>query len=105
MKFSKWLMKKGAIGSTIRSMIKAYNIQKEANSNISDIEIFRAITKCRYNIIGNNIDPVIVGTVKQPKTLREYLKCIVIYERLPGSIDAEDIIKEVIDEICDEVVI
>jgi hypothetical protein len=99
---SKWLMKKGAIGGTTRSMIKAYHIQKESDPNISDSEIFRAITMRRYSIIGNNIDPVFVGTAAQPKTLREYIKCMVIYEKLPYSIDSADIIREVIDEICDE---
>jgi hypothetical protein len=102
MDFKKWLIKKSDIGDTTRSIIKAYQEQKKGNRDISNVEIFRAITKRRYNIICNNIDPAIIGTAAQPKTLREYLKCIVIYERLPGSIDSEDIIREVIDEICNE---
>ena len=101
--FTKWLMKKSTIGSSVRWMIKAYNRKKKADLGVSDVEIFRSITKRRYNIISNYIDSVIIGTTAQPKTLREYLKCITIYERLPDSIDTEDIIREVIDEICDEV--
>ena len=101
--FIKWLMKKNTIGSSARWMIKAYNRKKEASSGVNDVEIFKSITKRRYNITGNYIDPVIIGTTAHPKTLREYLKCIAIYERLPDSIDSEDMIGEVIDEICDEV--
>ena len=102
MGFSKWLMKKGAIGGATRLMIKAYRMQKESNPDVSDREIFRAITKWRYGITGKNLDPVTVGTAARSETLRGYLKCIVIYERLPDSIGSEDIIREVIDEICDE---
>ena len=101
--FTKWLMKKSTIGSTARWMIEAYNRKKKADLGVSDVEIFRSITKRRYNIISDYIDPVIIGTTAQPKTLREYLKCITIYERLPGSIDSVDVIEEVIDEICNEV--
>jgi hypothetical protein len=104
MKVSRWLMKKGAIGSAVRSMIKAYHIHKKSDPTVSDIEIFRVITKWRYSIIGNNIDPFFIGTAAQPKTLREFLKCLIIYEGLPNSIDSADVIGEVIDEICDEAV-
>ena len=100
---TKWLMKKGTIGISTRWIIKAYNRKKEFDPGVSDVEIFKTITRRRYNITGNYIDPVIIGTTARPKTLREYIKCIAIYERLPDSIDSEDMIGEVIDEICDEV--
>jgi len=100
--FIKWLMKKSTIGSTTRWVIKAYERKKESDPGVSDVEIYRAITKRLYNITGNCIDPVIIGTTTRPKTLREYLKCIAIYERLPDSIDSENMMGEVIDEICDE---
>ena len=103
MGFIKWLMKKGAIGNATKSMIKDYHIQKKSNPDISDVEIFRVLTKYRYSIIGDYINPIIIGTEARPKTLREYLKCMALYERLPDSIDSEDIIEEVVDEICDEV--
>ena len=104
MRVSKWLMKKGAIGSAARSIIKAYHIHKKSDPGISDREIFTVITKWRYSIKGNNIDPLFVGTAAQPKTLREFLKSMIIYEGLPYSIDSADIIGEVIDELCDEAV-
>ena len=102
MGFSKWLMKKGAIGGTTRLLIKAYHMQKESNPNASDREIFGTITKWRYGITGKHLDYLTRGTVKRSKSLREYLKYIVVCERLPGSIGSEDIIREVIDEICNE---
>lgn len=65
-------------------------------------EIFGTITKWRYGITGKHLDYLTLGTAKRSKSLREYLKCIVVYERLPDSIGSEDIIREVVDEICDE---
>lgn len=100
--FAKWLMKKGVMGNSTRWIIKAYNRKKESDPGLPDLEIFRSITKRWYNITGNYIDPVIIGTTAQPKTLREYLKSISIYERLPDSIDSRSIIEEDVDEICDE---
>jgi hypothetical protein len=102
MGFSKWLMKKGAIGGATRLMIKAYRREKESNPNTSDREIFKTITKWRYSTTGKHLDYLTLGTAKRSESLRKYLKCIVVYERLPDSIGSEDIIREVIDEICDE---
>lgn len=102
MGFSKWLMKKGAIGGTTRLIIKAYSIQKESNPELSDREIFRAITKWRYDTTGKKLDNRAVGRAARYETLRDYLKFIVIYERIPDFLGSEDIIREVIDEICDE---
>jgi len=102
MRVSKWLMKKGAVGINVRSMIKAYYMQKDSDPNVSDREIFKGITKCRYKIIGNNIDPVFVGIAAQPKTLPKYLKRMIVYERLSESIDSVYIIGGFINEICYE---
>jgi len=102
MGFSKWLLKKGAIGGTTRLMIKAYHMKKKSNPELSDREIFRAITKWRYDITGKKLDSMTVGIAARSETLRNYLKFIVINERIPESLNSEDIIREVIDEICDE---
>ena len=102
MGFSKWMLKKGAVGGAARLFIKAYRKERESNSNASDREIFRTITKWRYDITGKHLDSVTAGTAAQSKSLREYLKYIVVAERYPDSIGSEDIIREVIDEICDE---
>jgi len=102
MAFGKWLMKKGSIGGATRLMIKAYRMERESNPDASDREIFGTITKWRYGITGKHLDYLTLGTAKRSESLRKYLKCIVVYERLPNSIGSEDIIREVIDEICDE---
>ena len=77
-------------------------MEKESNPNASDREIFRTITKWRYGITGKNLDSVTVGTAARFGFFREYLKYIIVAERYPDSIGSEDIIREVIDEICDE---
>ena len=62
---------------------------KESNPELSDREIFRAITKWRYGITGKHLDHRAVGRAAQYETLRDYLKFIVIYERIPDSIGSE----------------
>jgi hydroxymethylpyrimidine/phosphomethylpyrimidine kinase len=94
--------KKEPKGGVKRSMIKAYKIQKESNPGISDVEIFKAITRWLYETTGKVLDPVMVAMASQSENLREYLRFIVIRERIPDSLCPEDIIQEIIDEISDE---
>ena len=83
-------------------MIKAYRKQKKSNPELSDREIFRAITKWRFGTTGKKLDSGAIGTAVRFETLRDYLKFIVIYERIPESLGSENIMREVIDEICNE---
>jgi len=101
--FGKWLMKKGAIGGATKLMIKAYRKQKEANPNETLTESLTAITKWRKGIKGSNhLDRRILRVISRSNTLREYLKYFIVNERYPSSEGSEYIIREVVDEICNE---
>lgn len=106
MGFSKWLMKKGAIGSATRLLIKAYRKERKANLQISDQEIFKSITKWRCSLTGEYIKTKEFEKIISCRTLRDFVRRMVIAERwrdLKGANPSlVKMVKDIVDEICDE---
>lgn len=124
MGFSKWFLKKTAIGGAARLMIKAYRKQKALTPNASDREIFEAIARWRYGLTGERLEPEDLDEMIHCGSLRDFVKKIVVAERwkdlrdgshaaLKASVPLDVIssirtrllisnIYDVIDEICDE---
>lgn len=106
MGFSKWLLKKGAIGGAARLMIKAYRKQKVSTPKASDREIFEAIAKWRYGITGERLEPEDLDEMIHCGSLRDFVKKIVVAERskdlMGASYTVISSVYDVIDEICDE---
>jgi len=111
MGFSKWLMKKGAIGGATRLLIKAYNLERVKDKESPDSKIFIKIAKWRCSITGQDFKKTAKYMTEHLGSLRDFVKFLVVYERKLSSFTPDwktgpdsprGMSEEVIDEICNE---
>ncbi|MFC2145542.1 hypothetical protein ACFLQQ_04340 [Actinomycetota bacterium] len=103
MGFSKWIMKKGAIGGAARLFIRAYKNERERNPDVPDIDIYKKIISWRTSITGQ--DWLKDEKIEDAESPREFVLLMVGSERAADvSMDFNLVrtIEEVINEVCDE---